>query len=463
MKTTGNYGLKKPDGNDVVNIDDLNYNSDVIDRKLKEVENKASNIKVPVTSVNGKTGNVVLTADNIKVEGSKSLKSQFDDMTTSIGNKSSLKTSNKTNLVNAINELFTSGNNVKSNTVDALLRLDDSLQLSRNSNWSEIIKQIANVETGYGVGDIIEPNNIEIVGDNVFKHAWNREDVDLNADIIIDSDSNIYFSDGSTLFEMSKEGKDIWKSEYGYKSYWRITKLAIDKNDNIYYGNDDGTVSKISSTDLGGRAWYKYINFGHYCDWYIDDILISKSYLYVTGYYHEDGVKDQLILKMDIDDGNIIWGLQPNCSWLEIAIDNEGFLWYYNNDFLRKISNDGETILEIPLAIEDSEEIAFDKQNNIIMSYSSNIVKMSCDGKQIWRIINYDVADGSLYVDNNNDILTFSLNKTSKISSKGNIDWSYRSWGKNATVDEKSKDIYFGHMYGITKVILPKIKYKIVK
>lgn len=35
MQTTGNYGLKKPEGNDVVNIDDLNYNADIIDVQLK--------------------------------------------------------------------------------------------------------------------------------------------------------------------------------------------------------------------------------------------------------------------------------------------------------------------------------------------------------------------------------------------------------------------------------------------
>ncbi|MBU5486458.1 hypothetical protein KQI86_19335 [Clostridium sp. MSJ-11] len=65
MKTTANYGLKKPDGTDVVNIDDLNYNADVIDTKIKEIDTKASNIKVPVTSVNGKTGAVSLSAADV--------------------------------------------------------------------------------------------------------------------------------------------------------------------------------------------------------------------------------------------------------------------------------------------------------------------------------------------------------------------------------------------------------------
>ena len=34
MKYTQNYNLKKPEGTDVVNIDDLNYNADVIDTEL---------------------------------------------------------------------------------------------------------------------------------------------------------------------------------------------------------------------------------------------------------------------------------------------------------------------------------------------------------------------------------------------------------------------------------------------
>jgi len=35
LKYTTNYGLKKPEGTDTVNIDDLNYNADIIDMQLK--------------------------------------------------------------------------------------------------------------------------------------------------------------------------------------------------------------------------------------------------------------------------------------------------------------------------------------------------------------------------------------------------------------------------------------------
>jgi len=50
VQYTSNYNLKKPEGTDIVNIDDLNDNADILDQKLKEVENKADN--APPNSVN---------------------------------------------------------------------------------------------------------------------------------------------------------------------------------------------------------------------------------------------------------------------------------------------------------------------------------------------------------------------------------------------------------------------------
>ncbi|EHQ92124.1 tail fiber protein [Desulfosporosinus youngiae] len=44
MQTTANYGLKKPDGTDIVNIQDFNDNVDVIDQKLKQAMDAAGEI-----------------------------------------------------------------------------------------------------------------------------------------------------------------------------------------------------------------------------------------------------------------------------------------------------------------------------------------------------------------------------------------------------------------------------------
>lgn len=78
MKYTGNYNLKKPEGSDVVNIDDLNDNADIIDQKLKEIEDSVENIEVPVTSVNGKTGDVELTAEDVGAETPEGAQAKAD-------------------------------------------------------------------------------------------------------------------------------------------------------------------------------------------------------------------------------------------------------------------------------------------------------------------------------------------------------------------------------------------------
>lgn len=88
MKLTSNYGLKKPEGTDVVNIDDLNDNADIIDIQLAgkvdkvsgkglstndyttTEKNKLAGIQAgaqvnAVTSVAGKTGAVTLSASDV--------------------------------------------------------------------------------------------------------------------------------------------------------------------------------------------------------------------------------------------------------------------------------------------------------------------------------------------------------------------------------------------------------------
>ena len=43
MQTTTNYGLKKPEGNEFVSVDDLNYNTEKIDRTLKGLDDNKVN------------------------------------------------------------------------------------------------------------------------------------------------------------------------------------------------------------------------------------------------------------------------------------------------------------------------------------------------------------------------------------------------------------------------------------
>lgn len=55
MKNTTNYKLKKPEGTDVVNVEDFNSNADIIDGKLKELETNEIFYAVATGSANNYT------------------------------------------------------------------------------------------------------------------------------------------------------------------------------------------------------------------------------------------------------------------------------------------------------------------------------------------------------------------------------------------------------------------------
>lgn len=57
MQETLNYKLKKPEQNDYVNVQDLNYNADIIDTKLKENETQLADYSNLVDRVNNLKAN----------------------------------------------------------------------------------------------------------------------------------------------------------------------------------------------------------------------------------------------------------------------------------------------------------------------------------------------------------------------------------------------------------------------
>lgn len=83
MQLTGNLSLKKPEGTDVVNIDDFNQNFDILDAEVTKLATasqagrmsaadkakldgiEAGAQRNTVTSVNNKTGAVILTASDV--------------------------------------------------------------------------------------------------------------------------------------------------------------------------------------------------------------------------------------------------------------------------------------------------------------------------------------------------------------------------------------------------------------
>ncbi|APM37387.1 hypothetical protein [Clostridium kluyveri] len=228
MKTTANLGLKKPEGTDVVNIDDLNYNADALDaevikkasstqdgRMAKEDKVKFDGIsaganKVEQSSTNGnikidgvekkvytpptgtnpygttKTdvglGNVTndaqvkrtemgaasgvatLDSSGVNAQAPKAhthTKSQITDFPSSLpangGNSTTVNnhtangtpaTTEKTDIIKMINEVFQSGTNVKSDAISAVNSKGGSL--GSDATWDDIIAAINAIARGQG-------------------------------------------------------------------------------------------------------------------------------------------------------------------------------------------------------------------------------------------------------------------------------------------------------------------------
>ena len=66
MRLTVNYGLKKPEGSDVVNIDDFNYNADIIDSTMKEIKSEVGALELKAEKVTVADSTNVFTATNVE-------------------------------------------------------------------------------------------------------------------------------------------------------------------------------------------------------------------------------------------------------------------------------------------------------------------------------------------------------------------------------------------------------------
>ncbi|MFL0251241.1 hypothetical protein ACJDT4_12465 [Clostridium neuense] len=121
MQTTGNYGLKKPDGSDTVDISVLNGNMDMIDTELKK---RALVSDIP-SSLPANGGNSA-TVGGFSASGTPS-------------------TTEKSNLVGMINELFQSGTNGKNDIYNAISAKGTT---PASKNFADLVSAIGNISTG---------------------------------------------------------------------------------------------------------------------------------------------------------------------------------------------------------------------------------------------------------------------------------------------------------------------------
>lgn len=145
MQKTTNYNLNKPDQTDNYNIAHQNQNMDIIDQELKTIADLVAEAETP-TGAQEKV-------DALAGIGNTKTVKQLDD---AIGDLNDLETSNKSNLVNAVNEVFQFGNERKSDLVDALIAI--GVPASTSESWDDLLSKVTGVIRATGdaaVGDVL--------------------------------------------------------------------------------------------------------------------------------------------------------------------------------------------------------------------------------------------------------------------------------------------------------------------
>lgn len=127
MQTTTNFGLKKPEGTDYINVNDLNENADKIDTELKS---HADSIAEIGTHLADYTQHVE------------------DESAHGIGNKSLLETTEKATIVGAVNELFTNVSDGKSLVGGAITGIDNSVVIPTDPTFGDLASAIGGISTG---------------------------------------------------------------------------------------------------------------------------------------------------------------------------------------------------------------------------------------------------------------------------------------------------------------------------
>ena len=101
MRLTTNLGLKKPEGTDVVNIDDFNYNADILDVKVKEISNKLSSISTNAKNTSFDNSSNGMVATNVQ-DAIEENKTSILNLQKELGTNKSILEAN----INAIREVL---------------------------------------------------------------------------------------------------------------------------------------------------------------------------------------------------------------------------------------------------------------------------------------------------------------------------------------------------------------------
>jgi len=433
MKETINYKLRKPDQEDFYNVEDFNYNADIIDSLLKT---NADTITQHINAAAPHSGHAPLVHTHnpadigavskagdtitgmLNINGDKYA---GYNITTNNGNNYSVSIPNITkymdgmqikvkfnaassgpitinvNNLGAKNVVDYFGNpvtNVRANLIANLVYESNSenfILLGKGGGGtaqaSDIyVGQTATTDAGF------------IIGTNPYKIGAT----------IRDSNLKLVLSSGAEIWSLTDVG-----DAYG---------IAVDSSGNVYvtYYNNAGskTVRKLNSS--GAEIW-SLTDVGNACGIAVD----SSGNVYVT-YYNSTGSK--IVRKLN-SSGAEIWSLTDIGNAYGIAVDSSGnvYVTYCNSagsKNVRKLNSSGAAIWYLT-DVGGAHGIAVDSSGNVYVTYyktsgGKTVRKLNSSGAEIWSLTDVGDAYGIAVDSSGNVYVTYYNNAGSKTVKKLN-------------------------------------------
>lgn len=222
----------------------------MIEKKILQVDGK------PILPITHETA--VVDDNGVSLPEKYATKEDIPDTTSfvknyEIGELSHLETINKSTLVEAINELFRFGNNVKKQLVDALIA--KGLNCSTDDSWEYLRSQIlANFrydnsdDSGGGSGDDVYYQHLVLVQDGIMYNDEITGGVDgYNVGYYAGQGINVSF-DSSTRHSIPLFANEIDITNYN--------TLSINFYSNKIFSEQSGQIELLMTTDEGSVTHY---------------------------------------------------------------------------------------------------------------------------------------------------------------------------------------------------------------
>jgi len=426
MKYTGNFNLKKPEGNDTIDINDLNDNFDTIDKELAKIPTKYA-----------PAGFGLGTIGTRLAEGT--------DLNTIINN-------GWYDVVNPLNGvsgltwhklLVIASGDVNYVTQLAFSMIDGNEMYIRNkiagtwSGWSKIAK-ITDIPTSGGDADTLKGYTAEatpvttekkdIIGmiNETFTSASNGK-TSIAAAI---TGKGIPASSDDSFSTLASKISSIPKAQgNATESQVLVGATFTNADGQLRTGtmpnNGSKTITPSTVDQVLGSGYYNGITIKGDSNLQSENIVAGKSIFGIPGAYNKKyGIGDTISAgSMDIDYSNVgkdIWATTSNLGDppAGIDVDYEGNIYYgisYTGDGIYKYDSNGNLVwfTNTDYAITG---LVVDKNTNYLYAVDSKgyVYKYTLSGSRIWRSSVYLGPGTDITIDKNGYVYTANNNGWNK-------------------------------------------------